>query len=78
MKFKSLLFAVFVAFGFLSANAQVVENGDKILNLGVGLGNALYSGGGYTGSVPPISGSLEVVIKDDLFDGKGALGVGGY
>ena len=78
MKIKSLLIAVLFASGFFLANAQVVENGNKILNLGVGLGNALYSGGGYTGSVPPISGSLEVVIKDDLFDGKGALGVGGY
>lgn len=78
MKLKSLLLAVLVAFGFLSANAQVIENGDKILNLGVGFGSALYSGSGYNSSVPPISGSLEVVIKDDLFDGKGALGVGGY
>ena len=76
MKFKSLLLALVVAFSF--ANAQVVEKGDKVLNLGVGLGNALYSGIGYTGSIPPISGSLEVVIKDDLFDGNGAIGVGGY
>jgi len=78
MKLKSLLLAVLVAFGFLSANAQVIEKGDKILNLGVGFGSALYSGSGYNSSVPPISGSLEVVIKDDLFDGKGAVGVGGY
>jgi len=78
MKIKSLLLAVLLEFGFLIANAQVVEKGDKILNLGVGFGTALYSGSGYNSSVPPISGSLEVVIKDDLFDGKGAVGVGGY
>jgi hypothetical protein len=78
MKLKSLFLAVLLSFGFLVVTAQEVAKGDKILNLGVGLGTALYSGGGYTGSVPPISGSLEVVIKDDLFDGKGALGVGGY
>jgi len=78
MKFKSLLLAALFAFGFFLANAQVVEKGDKVLNLGIGLGTALYSGTGYTGSVPPISGSLEVVLKDDLFDGKGALGLGGY
>ena len=78
MKLKNLLLALVIAIGFLSANAQVVEKGDKVLNLGVGFGTALYSGSGYNSSVPPISGSLEVVIKDGLFDGKGALGVGGY
>lgn len=78
MKIKSLFFAAFLAFGLLSANAQVVEKGDKILNLSVGFGTALYSGSGYNSSVPPVSGSLEVVVKDDLFDGKGAVGVGGY
>lgn len=78
MKFKSLFLATFFLCGFLFANAQVVAKGDKVLNLGVGFVSALYSGAGYTGSVPPISGSLEVVIKDDLFDGKGAIGVGGY
>jgi len=78
MKFKSLLLVTLFALGFFLANAQVVEKGDKVLNLGIGLGTALYSGTGYTGSVPPISGSLEVVLKDDLFDGKGALGLGGY
>ena len=78
MKIKSLLLVAVFAFGFLFANAQVVQQGDKVLNLGIGLGNALYRGGGYTSSIPPISGSLEVVIKDGLFDGNGAIGVGGY
>jgi hypothetical protein len=78
MKIKVLLFATLFAFGFLSLQAQIVEKGDKILNLGVGLGNALYSGSYYKSSVPPVSGSLEVVVKDDLFGGAGALGIGGY
>ncbi len=78
MKIKSLLFTALFAFGFFLANAQIVKKGDKVLNLGVGFGNALYNGSGNTSSIPPISGSLEVVIKDDLFDGKGAIGIGGY
>lgn len=78
MKLKSLLLSTVFAMSYFVSRAQVVENGEKILNLGVGLGTALYSGSGYTGSVPPISASLEVVLKDDLFDGNGALGVGGY
>jgi hypothetical protein len=77
MKIKSLLLTALLSIGFLITNAQVAK-GDKILNLGIGLGNALYSGAGNKGTIPPISASLEVVIKDDLFDGKGALGVGGY
>lgn len=78
MKLKSLFLSVLFSLGYLFSTAQVVEKGEKVLNLGIGLGTALYSGTGYTGSVPPISGSLEIVIKDDLFDGKGALGAGGY
>jgi hypothetical protein len=78
MKLKSLFIAVFLVTGFLLTNAQVVVKGDKVLNLGVGIGSALYSGGYYQGTVPPISASLEVVVKDDIFDGKGAIGAGGY
>jgi hypothetical protein len=63
--------------GAILANAQV-KKGEKYLNLGVGLASALYTGSGYSSKIPPISGSLEFVIKDDLFDGKGALGAGGY
>jgi len=44
----------------------------------VGLGTRLYTGSGYTGNVPPVSASLEVIVKDDLFGGSGALGIGGY
>jgi hypothetical protein len=78
MKLKSLFLAVLLVTGFLLANAQVVVKGDKIVNLGVGFGSALYSGGYYKGTVPPISASFEVIVKDDLFDGKGAIGAGGY
>ncbi len=78
MKIKALLFAALFTFGFISLHAQEVKQGDKILNLGIGLGSALYSGSYYKSSVPPISGSLEVIVKDELFDGNGALGLGGY
>ena len=78
MKIKIFLFATLFAFGFLSVNAQMVKTGDKVLNLGIGLGSGLGFNSYYKTTVPPISGSLEVVIKDDLFGGKGALGLGGY
>lgn len=78
MKIKTLLFAALFTFGYFLSQAQEVKQGDKVLNLGIGLGSALYSGSYYKSSVPPISASLEVVVKDELFDGKGALGLGGY
>lgn len=78
MKIKVLLFATLFAFGFLSLNAQVVNKGDKVLNLGIGFGSGLGFGSYYKTTVPPISASLEFVIKDDIFGGKGAIGLGGY
>lgn len=79
MKVKSLLFTVILAFGFLFANSQDLAKGDKILNLGLGIGTTLYTGSYYSGTIPPISASLEYIMNNDLFhDGKGALGIGGY
>ena len=79
MKTQKFLLSILLVFGLHLAQAQVVKKGEKILNLGLGLGNSYYSGYGYSSTLPPLSGSLEVIINDDLFDdGKGALGVGGY
>jgi hypothetical protein len=51
--------------------------GDKVVNVGVGIGNYL-GGTGYTTTVPPISASFEMGIVDHLFNDKSSLGVGGY
>ncbi|HYW94851.1 MAG TPA: hypothetical protein VE870_04640 [Bacteroidales bacterium] len=61
----------------LMAQGPMFFNGDKVLNLGIGFGTSLYSGGLYNSSVPPISASYEVGIKDDVLD-IGSIGVGGY
>src|SRR5512147_1322079 len=53
------------------------NKGDKVINLGIGLGSTLYHGFGYKASVPPISISGEYGIKDGILD-KGVIGVGGY
>ena len=69
-----MVFLFCVAFG-IGANAQnEFVKGDKVVNLGIGLGNTFS---GYS-SMIPISGSFEVCIKDNLFDDKSSLGVGGY
>lgn len=54
------------------------KEGDKIVNIGFGLGSSLYTGSHYTSKTPPLSASFELGIKDNLFDEKSSLGVGGY
>lgn len=65
------------AFTFASAQAPSFEKGNGVGNFTIGFGNALYTGSGYTSSIPPISASYEVGVKDGIFD-KGVIGVGGY
>ena len=69
------IFVVFLFCAFsMSVNAQnTFSKGDKVVNLGIGLGNT------YSGSAAlPISGSFEYGIKDNLFDDKSSIGVGAY
>ena len=79
MRTQKFLLSFLFVFAILFAQAQIVEKGDKILNLGLGLGTSLYSGSYISGTVPPLSASLEVIVNDDPFnDGNGAIGIGGY
>ncbi|MDI9878294.1 hypothetical protein [Flectobacillus longus] len=58
-KLVVLLFMFIAAFITSNAQAQAFQNGDKLLNLGLGL-NSYYSGG------VPFGASFEVGIDDDL------------
>jgi hypothetical protein len=76
---KVLLFSVMLLFVASASQAQhIFSKGDKVVNVGVGLGT--YIGGtGYSTVIPPISASFEYGIKDDLFNSeKASLGVGAY
>lgn len=75
-KIAITLFAAFMALS-LSAQDNLLTKGEKVLNLGIGLGSTLYSGSGYKSTIPPISASFEVGVKDDVLD-VGSIGVGGY
>jgi hypothetical protein len=77
MKIKYVLLATLFVFGFLFVNAQTptFEKGDKVLNLGIGFGG--YGTWGYKVSLPPVSASFEVGVKDGVLD-KGTIGIGGY
>ena len=74
--FFTLFLTIFLATVGLSQNT--FNEGDKIINVGLGFGSTLYSGTYYTNKIPPISASFEVGIKDELFDEKSSLGIGGY
>lgn len=53
----------------------LVSKGDMIINVGIGLlGNKVYD----KLTMPLIPVSFEYIIIDNLFEGKGALGGGGY
>jgi len=77
MKLKYLFLSVFIG-GYFVTNAQSISHGNKIITLGIGLGPSYYSGVEYIGIVPPLSASFEYIIQDNLINGKGAIGVGGY
>jgi hypothetical protein len=75
---------VFFLFAFAVATSLMAQNnnfaqGDKVLNVGIGIGSTLYAGTGYTSKVPPVSVSLEFGFKDDFLDVQDlSLGLGGY
>ena len=76
---RILLLVVVVSFSLTQLMAQdpTFVKGNKVLNLGIGLGSTLYSGTYYHSQVPPVSASLEVGVADNILE-KGSIGVGGY
>jgi hypothetical protein len=80
MKKQFLLAMAFVFAGFaLSAQESLFNKGDKVLNLGIGLGSTLYTGSYYSTRIPPLSASLEYGMIDNLFEVENLnLGLGGY
>ena len=77
---KNLFIKVSVVFLFcamfsIAVNAQNTFNkGDKVIGAGLGVGST-WSG---YGSAIPIFANFEMGIKDNLFDDKSSIGVGGY
>jgi hypothetical protein len=72
---KNLLVILFLHCFFLTqlvAQESTFSKGDKVLNIGVGVGSLL--GSAYTSTFPPVSVSLEFGIADNIIK-KGAIGV---
>ena len=72
-----LICALVVTLNLANAQESLFSQGDKVINIGLGLGTTLYSGTGYSSTIPPISLSAEFGVKDE-FIGKANLGIGGY
>jgi hypothetical protein len=83
LKNKSMkrLLMIIVAAGLMISPGMAQENlflkGEKVLNIGIGLGSTLYAGSYFTGTFPPLSISFEKGIADEILE-KGVIGVGGY
>jgi hypothetical protein len=75
MKTKHYLLLLVILSISLTGNAQPFVKGDKVINVGLGIGSTLYSGVGYKMGMPPLSASFEVGVTEL---GPGILGVGGY
>ena len=76
-KIAFLCIAFLFALSGLRAQRSMINLGDQVLSLGLGIGNTLYIGGtGYSTIVPPLSLSFEQAVADNIFD-KGVLGVVG-
>lgn len=77
---KKLIFALVclvIGLQFAFSQTPAVSNSEKIINAGIGFGSTLYTGSGYTVTLPPLSVSYEQIIMDEVID-KGLIGVGGY
>jgi len=76
---KLTTFAIALLLGITTVHSQesMFNLGDKVINLGIGLGNTLYTGTYYTRGVPPVSLSYEQAIADEILE-KGVIGIMGY
>ncbi|TFH24431.1 MAG: hypothetical protein E4H10_10655 [Bacteroidia bacterium] len=76
----TIVAAVMMAVPLIQAQESVesmFNKGDNVINLGIGIGNTLYTGSYYTKGVPPVSFSFEHGIVDGVLD-KGVIGILGY
>lgn len=78
---KKAIFTFLAVITACSMMAQDVrfQKGDKVVNLGIGLGSTFTISRFYSTTIPPVSASFELGYMDDLFDVENLnLGVGGY
>ncbi|MEN8202270.1 MAG: hypothetical protein ABFS28_06720 [Bacteroidota bacterium] len=75
-KLVAIVIAALFTFSALQAQESEFNLGDKVISLGIGIGNTLYSGTYYSSGVPPVSFSYEQAIRDEILE-KGVIGIVG-
>ena len=65
MKKFILTFAI-VLLGWQFTNAQALEQGNSLINVGMGFGSYMGSGTGYKTTFPPLYGSYEYMVSDNF------------
>ena len=76
-KFLLLVAGAIFLFAQMTGQESTFLKGDRVLNVGLGLGSTLYSGTYFKSQIPPLSVSLEFGVADEIID-KGVIGVGPY
>jgi len=77
-KLFAFVFLTLLTMPALKAQESMFDLGDRVVNLGIGIGSTLYTYSSYySRGVPPVSISFEQGIKDEILE-KGVIGVGGY
>ncbi len=72
-----LITGVFILASFGFTQEPIRATGEKVINIGTGLGSVLYTGAGYSTTLTPVFVFYEQIILDEIID-KGQIGVGGY
>ncbi|RPI44812.1 MAG: hypothetical protein EHM46_02430 [Bacteroidetes bacterium] len=76
-RLATIALVVMLSIPLVHAQESMFNMGDKVVNLGIGLGSTLYRGLYYSRGVPPVSISYEQALMDEILE-KGVIGVGGY
>jgi hypothetical protein len=76
-KLFTFMLVALLSIPVVRAQESMFNLGDKVVNIGIGLGSTLYSGSWYKTTIPPISLSFEQAILDDILE-NGVVGVGAY
>lgn len=73
---KIILLTTIILSSIATINAQQLSEGNSMINLGIGLGSNFASGTGYNTTIPPIEGTYEYMITENISVGvfAGAYG----
>ncbi len=63
---RKLVYLVVLLLSVWGLKAQQLEQGNSLINLGVGMGSYIGSGSGYKTTLPPLEVSYEYLVNDNI------------